>query len=76
MSPEPPLAFFLVRAWYEEGRLHARIRRSLDVSDPESEYLTTDPDEVIRYLRAWLHEVNPTIAPTSSPAPWLDANGA
>jgi len=72
MTPpsESPLAFFLVRAWYEEERLFARIRHSLDVSKPETEYLTTDPDEVIRYLQAWLRDIDPTVAPTSPPAPW------
>jgi hypothetical protein len=67
MAPESPLVFFLVRAWYEEGRLYARVRRSLDLSQPETEY-TTDPDEVIRRLRAWLHDIDPTVAPTSPPA--------
>jgi hypothetical protein len=57
-------AVFLVRAWYEEGRLYARIRSSSDVTGPETEHLSVDPEDVVRRLRAWLNDLDP---PASAP---------
>jgi hypothetical protein len=73
---EAPLAFFLVRAWYEDGRLYARVRHSQDVSQPETELLTTDPDDLVKYLVTWLRELSPATPPPHHPPSPLEAEGA
>jgi hypothetical protein len=55
----PPIAVFFVRAWYEDGLLRARVSRTTDAqSEPLADLLTSDPEELIRYLSYWLQEID------------------
>jgi hypothetical protein len=57
MTPESSsLAFFLLRAWTDEGHFRARITASHGPDDPETVHFAADREEVMRCLREWLDE--------------------
>ncbi|TNC25714.1 hypothetical protein [Amycolatopsis alkalitolerans] len=56
MVRPPEAAAFLVRAWYEDGQLRARITYLVEPgSGPHAQVTTADPAEVHRHLAEWLH---------------------
>jgi hypothetical protein len=60
----PPVAIFLVRAWFEDGRFLARIVRSTDLQlETSTKVLTTDPNELATQLDIWLHDLKQPPAP-------------
>jgi uncharacterized protein (DUF1684 family) len=50
-------AFFLVRAWHEDGRFRARVRYLTDITPDTAqiEVVTADPVEVRYHLAVWLN---------------------
>ena len=48
----------VIRAWIEEGRLRARITRTLDISSRDVvETVAASDDEIVTIVRAWLREL-------------------
>ena len=54
----PPIAIFLVRVWYEEDQVRARIISTSDVCLEETtEFATADAERVVEELRVWLQRL-------------------
>lgn len=61
MVRRPEAAAFLVRAWYEDGQLRARISYLVEAGTgpgPRVQVTTADPAEVHRHLAAWLRQAD------------------
>jgi hypothetical protein len=66
VTQQPRAAVFLVRAWWEDGQLRARISYYSNIhseSATETQIVTADPDEVRQHLALWLAEAATTARP-------------
>jgi hypothetical protein len=58
VARELRVSVFVVRTWWEDDHLRARISRCLDINaEPATELVTASPEQLTEQFNAWLKDV-------------------